>query len=243
MGVRHRSGVGGKVCHRTPPPAADISMPDTRRTFPVLLVTSHRYMGLTLANDAKPAMSWATRISFARGEWIQDTRSPPRGPPDLRQLARGVPPPGRQATSSHGPTHTVKHISPLPPPTAMLCSHIVPTLTPPQSTTATTMATTTTTTRRSNSHSRRSSTSSSRGTTTSNSHSRRCSTSSTWGPTTSNRYLRRRSTSNRWHRTLTGSSRHRHHSSSISTLQAMPRPLPLRLLPEHLRLLRPRCIY
>ena len=149
---------------------------------------------------------------------------PPRRPQDLRHLNRRLTPPVRQAISSRGPTRTVKQMS-TPPPISTLRSPIVPTLTPPPSTTATTMTSTTPTTKRSNSHSRRSS------------------TSSSWAPTTSNKHSRRRSTSSRWHRILTGSSRHRHHFSSISNLQVIPRLLPLRLLPQYLQLLRPRCIY
>ena len=41
-----------------PPPAADTIMPDTRRTFPVGLGTSH--VRMTLANDARTTASWGT---------------------------------------------------------------------------------------------------------------------------------------------------------------------------------------
>ena len=113
-----------------PPPRGGYYYAAYPPNIPVLLLTSRRCIGLTLANDAKSATSWGTRNSFARSEWVEDTSSPPRCPPDLRHLARGAPPLGRQASSSRGPTRTGKHVSPLPPPTIMLCSHIVPTPTP-----------------------------------------------------------------------------------------------------------------
>ena len=65
VAVRQRSGVGGEVGYRTPP-RGGYSYPGYPCTFPVRLVTSHRYMQLTLASDARPVTSWGTRISFAR---------------------------------------------------------------------------------------------------------------------------------------------------------------------------------
>ena len=177
VGVRQRSGVGGDVFHVVFPfPGADIIMPDTRRTFLVFLVTSQGYMGLTFANDEKPAISGGTRISCAHGEWVQETRPPS---PGARRTCATSPKAYRPR-----PARLPLAVAPLvrsskmsPPPTAMLCSPIVPTLTPPWSTTAATLTTMTTTTRMSNSHSRRRSTSSNWGTTTSSNHSRQRSTS------------------------------------------------------------------
>lgn len=96
-------------------------MPDTRQTFLVRLVNGHRYLGLALANDAKPATCWGTRITFARAEWTQDTTHTPWCPLDLRYFARGVPPPARQAISGRGPTRSVKQTSTPQLPTATLC--------------------------------------------------------------------------------------------------------------------------
>ena len=65
VAVRQRSGVGGEVCHRTPP-RGGYMYPGYPCTFPARLVTSHRYMELTLTSDAWSVPSWGTRISFAR---------------------------------------------------------------------------------------------------------------------------------------------------------------------------------
>ena len=58
-----------------------------------------------------------------------------------------------------------------------------------------------------------------------------------------NRHRRRSHTNSRWRHETTSNRRRHRRSGGISVIPVMSRPLPLRLLPEHLHLPRALCIY
>lgn len=218
--VRRRPGVGGEVCLPTLLPPAVTTTLDTPQIFPVRLAISRLFMLPTLASDARIATSWDMCTSIVHGESTQAGRCQP---PDMVQHARRVHPEG-SADSRHGNTPTVKPTLPPLPFKGMprLPMRLTPPPPPPSPMRPLTTTTTTTAT-----------------TTANNRHQRITAT-----PTTSIRQRHRHSSSSRRSTTTTLSTINRRRHRTPSNLPpAMPRSLPLRLLPERLHLPRANCIF